>query len=432
MRVFAITLAIAATAAVPAAYAAEPWTLDRCIDYAIEHNINVRQRALSAEQGRMAVTEAKDRVLPTVSGYASQNFNLGRALTSDNTYANRNTASTSVGAQLSLPLFQGLRTVRTIEYSKTALKGLLEQVEAAKDDVTLNVISAYLQALYARELETVYARQVDISTAELERRKILLEAGKIAELEIYEATSQLRQDELNAVTAAGDTRLALLDLAQLLNLPADEPFDIADLDGDALPLLDPEDVYRRALVSNHAVRASVYDTEAADRNIAVARTGYIPSLSFSAGLGTNYYRTTGVDNPGFGSQMRHNFAQSFGFSLSVPIFDGLQTRNAIRRATAQRTSAQLALDDARARLYKAITQAYTQAVAAAERHTTAIAATEAAAAAFEAMEIKYNNGRATSTEYVTAKASYASAEARQLQARYEMLLRARILDFYNR
>lgn len=432
MRALAITLALAATTASAICYAAEPWTLERCIDYAIEHNINVRQRALSADEGRLAVTEAQDRLLPTISGYASQNFNLGRALTSDNTYANRNTASTAFGAQLSLPLFQGLRVARSIEYSKTALKGLLEQVEAAKDDVTLNVISAYLQALYARELEVVYARQVEISTSELERRKVLLEAGKIPELDIYEATSQLRQDELNAVTAAGDTRLALLDLSQLLNLPADEPFDIAALDGDALPLLDPEEVYRRALVSNHAVRASVFDTEAADRNISVARAGYIPSLSFNAGLGTNYYRTTGVDNPTFSSQMRHNFAQSFGFSLSVPIFDGLQTRNAVRRATAQRTSAQLALDDTRARLYKSINQAYTQAVAAAERHSTAIAATEAAAAAFDAMEIKYNNGRATSTEYVTAKATYASAEARQLQAKYEMLLRARILDFYNK
>jgi len=144
-----------ALAAVASAGAVEPWSLDSCVNYAISHNITVQSRMLEAEGGRLSVTEAKDRFLPTVSGYGSQSFSFGRGLTAENTYANRNTSSFSAGAQLSLPIFQGLAGVRRLDYAKASLRALLEQTEAAKDDVTLNVTSQYLQALYTAEMIAV-------------------------------------------------------------------------------------------------------------------------------------------------------------------------------------------------------------------------------------------------------------------------------------
>ena len=145
MRLAAIIVSLLTAAAATA----QTWTLDRCIDYAVEHNTEVRRSLLSARQGELAVTEAKDRFLPQLSGYGSQSFNFGRGLTADNTYANRNTSSFSVGAQLQVPVFQGLAAVRNLKYSRTSMRALLERCEAAKDDVTLNVIGQYLQALYA-------------------------------------------------------------------------------------------------------------------------------------------------------------------------------------------------------------------------------------------------------------------------------------------
>lgn len=422
---------IAAAVAIAASAGAREWSLDDCIDYAISHNIEVRQRMVSQQQGELSVTEAKDQFLPQLSGYGSQNFNFGRALTADNTYANRNTASFSVGASLSLPIFQGLRAVRNLKYSQTSLRALVERTEAAKDNVTLNVIGAYLQALYASEMVRVANINLAISTDELARRRQMLDAGKIPELDIYEAESQVARDELSVVNAENDSILALVDLSQLLNLPSSDDFSVQPLGDSRLPLLDPEEVFANAMQNNHAIRAGRIEKEAADKYIDVARSGYIPTLSFSAGVGTNYYKTSGFDNDNFSAQMRHNFSKSIGFSLSVPIFDRFSTRNSIRRAKAQAAVTALQFDDARNNLYKAITQAYTQAVGAEKKHSAATRATASARAAFEAMQVKYNNGRANATEFSKAKSDYTSALANEVQAKFEALLRARILDFYN-
>lgn len=411
---------------------AQGWTLDQCVEYAIAHNINVAQARLSAYQGELAVTEAKDRFLPNLSGYASQSFNFGRGLTADNTYANRNTTSFSTGASLSLPVFQGTAAIKRLKYSRTALSALLEETEAAKDDVTLNVITLYLQSLYANEMLAVARENLNISRGELARRSSLLEAGKIPELDIYEARSQVATDELSLVNAENDSVIALLDLAQLLNLPAETPFAITPLDDSDAILLNPEEVYANALVSNHSMRAADLRVKAAEKNVAVAKAAYIPTISFSAGIGTNYYKTSGYNNDTFGAQMRHNFAKSIGFNLSVPLFDGFSTRNSVRRARADQISANLQLDDRRNQLYKAINQAYTQAVGSAKKLESSRVAVESARAAFDAMQVKYDNGRANATEYEKAKSTYITAQTQAIQAKYETILRARILNFYNK
>ncbi len=410
---------------------AETWSLERCVQYAIDHNISVQQSKISAAQGELEVTSAKDRFLPEVSAYASQNFNFGRGLTAENTYVNRNTSSFSVGGQLNLPIFQGLSAIRNLSYSRKNLQALLEQVEAAKDDVTLNVISQYLQALYAGEILQVARINLAISQDELARRRQLLEAGKIPELDIYEAEAQVGQDELSVTGAESDSIIAILDLTQLLNLPSAEGFEIESL-GDETPIIrSADEVFANAWATNHAVQAGRLNKEAAEKNVSVAKAGYFPRLSLNAGIGTNYYKTSGFDSEGFGAQMRHNFAKSIGFSLSVPIFDAFSTRNSVRRARLQQVSAELELDNTRNQLYKSITQAYTQAMRAVKQQESTDKAVASSRAAFEAMKVKYENGRANSTEFEKAKSNYTSALAQQVQARYELILRSRILEFYN-
>lgn len=418
-------------ALIPLAAGAKTWTLDECVTYAIDHNIDVLNRRVSVQESELAVTEAKDRFLPQLQAYGSQSFNFGRGLTADNTYANRNTSSFSVGANLSLPIFQGLRAVRQLSYSRTALKAQLEQVEAAKDDVTLNVISQYLQALYASEMLQVAKNNLAISQSELSRRQALLDAGRLPGLDIHEARTQVAQDELSVTNAVNDSILARLDLAQLLNLPDADDFEIAPLGDEDILLPNPEQIFENALQYNHTMRAGRLQQEAAEKNVSLAKSGYIPTLSFSAGLGTNYYKTSGYQNENFGAQMRHNFAKSIGFSLSVPIFDAFSTRNNVRRARIQQESLRLQLDDSRNRLYKAIMQAHTQAIGAVKKQESARIAVESSLAAFEAMKVKYDNGRANATEFQKAQSNYINSQAQAVQAKYERILRARILDFYN-
>lgn len=410
---------------------AEVMTLDQCISYAVEHNLSVRQSEIERRNAEQAVVSAKDAVLPQVSGSASQSWNFGRGLTASNTYADRNTLNFGANLGLQLPLFNGLQTVRNIDYAKANLTAVVENLEATKDDVILRVIAQYLQVLYCRELEEVAESQTELTGEELERRLALLEAGKIPEADMLDAKSQAAQARLQLVNAQNDRATALLDLAQLLRVPDVNDFDIAALDTSELPFIrDPQAVYSSALGFNHTIRAGQFQVDAAARNIKVAQTGYIPKLSFNAGLGSNYYKISGYVNESFGDQFKHNFSQYVGFNLNIPIFDGLTTRNNIRSARIRRLSAELSLETQKDNLYKAVNESYLQAVGARAKLAAAEEACTAGAAALAAVQEKYNLGRATPTDFDTAKNTLFQSMSERARARYELILRARILDFY--
>ena len=410
----------------------ESWSLDSCISYAVSHNLTVKSRELSVMSGELEITAAKDGFLPNLSAGAQQSFSFGRALTAENTYANRNTSQFSWSAQMSLPIFQGLRNIRNVEYSKVNFRQLVEQLESSKDDITLAVIAQYLQVLYYQEIYKVSLEQVRLSKVMLERQRELLKAGKVPELDLLQAESQVAQDELTSVTALNNQNLALLDLAQLLELETADGFSIVPLEDDyrAVPLPSAETIYNTALRDNHGILASRLGLDVASKSVKLAQSGYLPTLSFSAGLGSSYYRTSGYDNENFGGQMRHNLNQYLGFSLNIPIFDAFSTRNSVRRAKLQQLSAQLQLKEAEVQLYKTITQAYTQAIAAEKRLESSQIAEKATAAALDAMSEKYTYGRANATEYEQAKTAYIQAVSEAVQAKYESALRRRILRFY--
>lgn len=409
---------------------AKSWSLDECINYAIEKNLTVEQRRIEQLNAEQQVIAAKDAALPNVSAGVSQTWNFGRGLTASNTYADRNTANFGLQAGLSLPIFNGLQTIRNIDYAKASLRAILENVESAKDDVTLQVMAQYLQVLYCGELEGVARQQAELTEEELEKRKALLEAGKIPEADMLDASSQAAQARLQLVTAQNDRRLALLDLTQLLRLPADSDFEVEALEADNVVLLQPQVVYDSALRGNHGLLASELDVKAAESQISLAKTGWIPKLNFQAGLSDNYYKISGMENESFGQQFRHNFSQYVGFSLSIPIFDGFTTRNNVRRARLQRLSADLTLETKKDNLYKAIYETYYQAVAAQERYVAAEEAATAGAAALAAVQEKYSLGRATPVDFDNARTKFFSAMSDRARARYETILRARILEFY--
>lgn len=410
---------------------AETWTLEKCIDYALTNNLTVRSRALDVRNAEFDVTAAKDAFLPEVGLSASQSFNLGRGLTSENTYADRNTSNFQWGANLSVPLFQGLGNVRRLDYAKASLLAVVEEFEAAKEDVTLNVIAQYLQVLYCNEVYKVALEQIELSDYELKRQQALLEAGKVPEIDMLNARSQLAQDELSATTAKNDYTLAIVDLAQLLRLDDIEGFEVASLDDDNVLMRSADEVFANAKLNNSSVNAGRLRIAAADKNIRVAKSGYMPRLSFTAGIGSSYYTVSGFDNDKFGHQMKNNFSTYFGFNLSIPVFDAFSTRNNVRRARVSRLSAELQYETACDNLYKAVQQAYYSALGAAKRLESSTVAEDATEKTFAATREKYNLGRATPTDYETAKNNYLRAVSDRVRAKYEYMLRIRILDFYN-
>lgn len=412
------------------ATADETWTLQRCVDYALENNLTVKNSRLQVDQSEIEVTSAKDAFLPTLSASASEGFNFGRGLTSDNTYADRNTSSFQWGVNMSLPLFQGLSDVRQLKVAKSAMQQYLMEFEAAKDDLTLNIMAQYLQVLYNKEVAKSAISQLSYSTYEVERQKALVDEGKVAEAYLYDAEAQQAQDRLQVITAENDVRVALVNLANLLQLPTADGFDVAPLDEENPEIPGPDVVYSRAMEHNHSILSARQGIVTARDRVSYARSGYMPRLSFDASVGSSYYTVAGYDNQPFATQMRNNFSTYLGLRLSIPIFDAFSTRNNIRRARLQETSARLELDRRESELYKTIQLAYTQATGARDKYLTSSETLDKTRLSFEATRERYALGRATPTDFEQAKNNLFRVEISRISSRYEYLLRYRILRFY--
>ena len=244
-----------------------------------------------------------------------------------------------------------------------------------------------------------------------------------------EAKARLAQDEMNAVQANNNYRLALLDLSQLIELETPEGFVLESpaVQLELIPLTPPDEIFQIALVNKASIQAAQYRLEASKHNIRIAQSSYYPQLSLNGSLGTNYYSTI---NRTFGQQMNDNFSKYVGFNLSVPIFNRLSTRNRVRTARLQRENYSLQLDNTKKELYKEIQQAWYNAVASESKYTSSSIASQASKASFELMSEKYVNGRANAVEYNEAKQNLMKAQSDELQAKYEYLFRTKILDFY--
>lgn len=419
-----------ASAMMPMASFAGVWSLDSCINYAVENNLTVKQQQLRISEGEMGITEAKDRFLPQLAASANQSFSFGRGLTSENTYANRNTSSTGWNVGLSLPLFQGTAEYKRLKIAKLSLTQYLHETEATKDNVTLNVISQYLQVLYCKEVAAAARSQAELSSFQVERQKAMIEAGKVAEATLYDLEAVAAQDRLQIVTADNDSRTALVNLANLLQLKNIDDFDVLPLP-DSDPIIPgPDAVYASAMGTNSALLGARQALKVAEENIGYAKAGYIPTLSFNAGLNSSYYTVSGMKSDNFARQMRNNFSKSLGFSLNIPIFDGFNTRNSVRRAQLQRLNAKLSLEQRESDLYKDIQLAYYQAVGAREKYLTSEETLEKTRLSFESTRERFDLGRATQADYETAKNNLFRTEVSRIQAHFEYLIRYRILKFY--
>lgn len=333
---------------------------------------------------------------------------------------------------MSLPVFQGLRNIRQLRYSKSSLTALEMQAEAARDEVRLSVITDYLQVLYNKELLEVSREQLRLSQVQLERQKALLEGGKVPEVDVIQARSKVAQSEVQVVNSENEYQTSLINLAKDLELDDISGFEVTPIDENSPAIASADEVYANALANYPALRASRQNIKAADDAISVARSGYLPRLNFNAGLGSSYYTVSGQQGESFSAQMKDNFSKQLGFSLSVPIFDALSTRNNVRQAKVRKLSAQINLAQQESELHKSIRLAYHQAVGAEKKFEAGKIAVEAAKASLDAMTEKYTYGKANATEWEQTQSDYITALAQQVQAKYELILRNRVLQFYNR
>ena len=419
---------------------AKQWSLEECIRYAIENNRDLKQRELEQQSREVDLHTSKSSWLPSLNASVGENFGFGRSESKDGLIVDRNSANTTAGIQLSMPLLD-LKIPSDIAARKLDLKASFETLNKAKEDLSINVASYFLQALYNKEMLKIAELQVALSSEQVTKTEALYNAGKVPVSQLYDMKAQLAKDEVTLTESKNNVKLALLDLAQSLELERDgENFDILEPEtGDAVEqymssIIPPDQVYDHAVGFKPQIKEQEYLLESQKKMLKVAQAGYYPKLNFSAGYSNGYYHNFGdgdYNNASFSDQLKNNGQKSVGFSLSIPIFNRFQVRNSVRSARINIHNRELMMENSKKTLYKEIQQAYYNATAAQEKYVSSDKSVDASKIAFSYAEERYGAGKSTVFEYSEAKTKYAQSLAEQTQSKYNFIFRAKILDFYN-
>ena len=427
-------LAIAAAMAANTGLAQDVWTLERCIDHAVENNITIKQQQLNVEQHQNSYEQTRLGVLPTVNAGLSQSYSFGQSTGGDNINVNNNSSSTSGYISANVTLFNGLSKYNRIKASKLDYEAAVQNLEQAKNNIALNITSAYLDVLLNKELLATAQEQLQLTQEQIEINRQQVEAGKLAAGKLLETESQAAQEELDVTNRENSLWISKITLQQLLELPITDGFDIAvpdiDFDQVAATLLSVDTVYERAVEERPEIKSRELAVESADRQIAVAKAQQYPSLSANAGYSNSYYKMSGMQNPSLSDQLDVHGSKSIGLSLSIPIFNGWQARTSVKNSKLQYQNTQLELQQAKNTLLKEIQQVYVNAQAALKRYESSQKAVGSADESFRYVKEKFDLGIVTPLEYNESKNRLTQAQSTFIQAKYEYLFRMKILDFY--
>lgn len=419
------------------AKAQQPWTLTQCIEHALVHNNEAQQQALNVQSKEHQLTAQRLGMLPSLNAGASHNLTFGRAIDYGSNSVSNDLQSTNLSLGASVDLFRGLQRLRSSQQSQLDLQAARADADRIGNSIALNITAAYLQTLYSAELVETQRRALNLSELQAERTQQLVRAGSLPEGNMLEIEAQRASDELNLVNAENQLDLARLDLAQMLNLPQADSFDIArpNIDSLATSLAIPSaaEVFGQALQTMPQVRSAELRVLSAEKGIDIARSGRYPSLSLDASISTGairYLDPVAHTNQPYAEQLRNNMSSAVGLSLRIPLFNGLQTETNIANAKISHSSAQLALQNEKLQLYKTIQQAHTDALAALKKLRASEQQLHALQQSLRYTESKFNVGLLNALDYTTARSKLAEAEQGLLQAKYDLLFKTKILQFY--
>lgn len=406
------------------------WSLTRCIDYAIENNIQIKQQEIAVEQGENTLLQSKLNLLPSVNASVGHNLNWGKSVNiQDLKISNNLTQSTSANISASLSIFNGFSKLNEVKSSKYDYMIAEEGLENLKKDITLQITRAYLQVLLSMEIEKSANENLKSVEEQVERTKKLVEVGNQAYSTLTDMLAQLASEKVQAVSASNNVRTNYLTLTQLLDLPGSEEFAVSDAvpsDSLAMEGYSVESVYSAAL-SLPVIKSAELALEKSKIDYKIQKGSAYPTISLSAGYGT--YFSDGV-NGAFFSQFNDNRNPSMSFSLSIPIFNGWRTNTSIRNAKLNIKNAEFTLQKSKRDLYKEIQLAYNEAVNAYTQYNAAYQNLTAAKESFSNTENKFNVGVLNGTDYIVAKNNLFKASSDFYQSKYQFLFQIKILDFY--
>lgn len=412
------------------------WTLRECIDYAIEHNLNIQKTQLAAESQKIQYQTTQMQRLPYVSASASQNFGFGQTQDNTGVYQNINSQSTSAGISAGIVLFNGFQINNNIAAQKFQNMAAWENLNKAKEDLSLSITSKYLDVLYNKELYQIALEQESLGKAQVEEFSARYASGKIAAGDLYQMQAQYAQDQASSTESRQRMQLSLLELAQLLELEEWERFDIARPDSSdeelntLLRLGDTQSIFEQAQQQKSEIKAAEYQIKGGEKSLQASIAERYPSLSLGASYSNSYYNYNNGVQADLETQLTTNGRTSIGLNLSIPIFNRMTTGNRIKQERLSLESAKLDLENTKKTLYKEIQQAWFNAQAAEEKYLASTESVKAGMEAFRFIEAKFNNDRATPFEYSEAKINLAKSQAEQVRAKYNYLFSIKILEFY--
>lgn len=430
-------LALAATALICSygqAQEAKEWSLMNCIEYAHENNISIKRQGLNEKYRQNELKQAKLNLLPDLnveSGFRSS-YGLEWNQAAERNFDER-TNSFNSGIVSRATLFEGLSKQNNIKKEKYNLLAAEQDIAKVKNDITLQITSLYLQILFDKELLKVAQEQYETSKLQAERTKKLVDAGSQAMGSYLEIKSQAAKEALNVTQQENNLGLSLLNLAQLLDLESPIDFDIQT---PTLPALDnfenkqPHRIYETALGIMPQIISSEYQVTSKEYELKQVKGNYYPKLYISGGWNSMAYFYEDINNPSLISQFKDNRRYYYSLNLSIPIFNRLQTRNNVKNTQISLSDTRYQLENEKLKLRKEIQQAYADALAAYKKYLSGQDAVNSYKESFRYTEKKFNVGLVNSVDYNVAKTDYTRAQSDLLQAKYEYILRTKILDFY--
>jgi outer membrane protein len=357
--------------------AQEPWTLTGCISYAFENNIRLKQQSLMVDVARNNLSQSKLTLLPTLNSGLSESFRFGRSvdpLTYQFTTENSNGAS--VYAATDLDLFKGLQNWNTIQKNQIDLKKNLTDLDKAKNDLALNIARLYLQILFNEELHDISVQQLNITKQQVDRTRIMVDAGSLPKGDYLEIQAQMANEELNEVNSRNQLTMSYLDLAQLLDLKSPDKFRVQRPTFESIQVMDNlgtvDDVYQSANLTLPQVKSAELDLQSLEKDLLISKGRLSPSLTASLSYGTGYSsRLKDLMDPtqimALKKQLDFTSQTSLGFNLNIPVFNGWSSRTGINNARISVTNGKYQLEIVRNQLLKEIQQAFADATASLER-----------------------------------------------------------------
>ncbi|MBO8471524.1 MAG: TolC family protein [Bacteroidetes bacterium] len=417
------------------AQAAEEWSLEQCISYALEHNTDIATGQLEVESGKVNLNSARMSRLPELSASLGGNVYFGRSPSRDASYIDNSQISGSLGISANVPVYQGLRIKHEIDKAKIDFEAATHNLELARKNISLNIASLFLQVMYDKELVSIAESQLELSSSQLELYRGQYESGRVSRSEVVRNESLVAADRASLTQNENTYVLALLDLRQAMNLP-DSIAIVPVMKDMEVPRIEEipalSQIYDQSVRLHPSIKYAEASLESSLLALKSAKSSYQPTVYFSAGYGNSVYSnlTDKSMNTSFWNQLQGNGNEYIGLSISIPIFSRNTVRNNVKLSKLNVTRQELVLSESQKALKKEIEQAYYGAIAAYSTLNSSQKALEAALLAFENEKASLESGRSDMYDYANAKAEVEKAQATLAHSKYDFILRVKILRFY--